>query len=1171
VVTTPYGTDTKANGFTYVEAPTVSGVSPNAGPTGGGTSVTITGNYFTGTTVTFGGTPATSVSVVNGSTITCSTPAHAAGAVDVVVTTAGGSGTLTSGFTYYALPTVSSVTPPKGTVAGGTAVTVSGTNFYGPATVTFDASQASSVSVVNSTTIACSTPAHVAGPVTVTVTTPSGSGSQAAAYEYVDPPTLTDRDPIQGSTLGTTSVTLTGSNFYTSATVYFGAVLATSVTVVNGTTIQCVAPAQGVGVVDVSVHTGSGSATQTSWFTYIGQPTVSSVTPDNGSTAGGTPVTIAGTNFYATATVKFGAGYATSVNVVGTGAITCLTPSGSAGAVTVTVYTPYGSGSKTSAFTYYGVPTITSVEPAFGPAKGGEYVTITGTNFYTPVSASFGGSGATDIQVPVTTSIVCQTTSHAAGFVDVVVTTPYGTATKTSSYEFIGAPTIVSVTPFRGGTTTAYLKTVTVSGTNFYSPVSVSFTLSGLAWATNVSVLSRTVIQCKTPLRPEGFADVKVYTNAGETGTLDDAFEYISAPTVTSVTPVEGPTAGGTPVTITGTRFYEVATTNGVQFGGTAATSVSVLNRTTITCVTVTRAAATVNVTVTTPSGVGTKTSGYTYWANPTVSACEPTGGPTAGGTTVAVAGSNFYSPLAVSFGGVGATSVSIINAFNLSCVTPAYAIEGAVTVTVVTSSGTGSRANGFTYYAIPTVTGVNPSQGPSGGGTIVTISGTGFYNPLTISFGASASPSVSIVTASTITCITPAGTGLVDVRVATLSGTGTKTSGFEYFSPPTISAVNPSSGTTAGGDAVTIDGSGFFAPVSVTFGGNGAVSLSVVSTTQMTCTTPAHAAATVDVVATTSWGTGSKAGGFTYADPPTVSSVSPNQGPPGGGTAVTITGNSFVGPAGVVFGSASATSVSVVSITRITCNTPAQSAGLRDVSVSTPFGTGTRVDGFEYMDVPTVSGVSPVEGPAGGGQLVTVSGTNFYGTVSVDFGGAVATSPSVLSRTAIRCTTTAHAAGFVDVTVYTASGLGSKASAYEYIGPPTVSSVTPTVGPASGGTPVTIAGTNFYVGSPTVTFGGTPANSVSVVSRSTITCVTAARTAGLVDVTVTTLSGSGSKASAYEYIAAPTVTSVTPAAGAVAGGTAVTVAGTNFYGATSVVFDSSGATSILTRRRSRA
>ncbi len=81
--------------------PTVTGISPDIGPTTGGTSVTITGTNFTGATgVSFGGTSAASYIVDSATQITATTPAHAAGAVNVTVTTAGGTGTGAGLFTY---------------------------------------------------------------------------------------------------------------------------------------------------------------------------------------------------------------------------------------------------------------------------------------------------------------------------------------------------------------------------------------------------------------------------------------------------------------------------------------------------------------------------------------------------------------------------------------------------------------------------------------------------------------------------------------------------------------------------------------------------------------------------------------------------------------------------------------------------------------------------------------------------------------------------------------------------------------------------------------------------------------------------------------------------------------------------------------------------------------
>lgn len=94
------------NGVFTVNAPvplTVSGISPSSGPSTGGTTVTIQGSGFTPgqpPAVTFGGTAAASVTVTDASTITAVTPAHAAGVVEVVVSS--GTSSAKTAFTFNA-------------------------------------------------------------------------------------------------------------------------------------------------------------------------------------------------------------------------------------------------------------------------------------------------------------------------------------------------------------------------------------------------------------------------------------------------------------------------------------------------------------------------------------------------------------------------------------------------------------------------------------------------------------------------------------------------------------------------------------------------------------------------------------------------------------------------------------------------------------------------------------------------------------------------------------------------------------------------------------------------------------------------------------------------------------------------------------------------------------
>ncbi|HET7050344.1 MAG TPA: Ig-like domain repeat protein [Solirubrobacteraceae bacterium] len=165
-------------------APVVSSVSPNAGPTDGGQTVTITGWDLSGATkVSFGTTAATNVTVVSDSQITATVPAHAAGGVRVTVTSTLGTSLATSaaGYTYDPLPTVSSISPATG--PKGTVVTVVGTGFTAHPTVAFGKTPAAKVVQVSGTVLKVTAPAG-SGTVPVSVTTPGGATATSPADQF---------------------------------------------------------------------------------------------------------------------------------------------------------------------------------------------------------------------------------------------------------------------------------------------------------------------------------------------------------------------------------------------------------------------------------------------------------------------------------------------------------------------------------------------------------------------------------------------------------------------------------------------------------------------------------------------------------------------------------------------------------------------------------------------------------------------------------------------------------------------------------------------------------------------------------------------------------------------------------------------------------------------------
>jgi len=525
VTTTPGGTNAANTLFTYIAAPTLTNISPATGSPAGGTSVTLTGTGFTGATgVTIGGAAATSVSVVNATTITCTTPAGSAGTASVLVITPGGTNAANTLFTYIAAPTLTNVSPATGSRAGGTSVTLTGTNFTGATVVTFDGEPATNIIVVNATTITCTTPAGQIGTASVLVTTPSGTVSSSTLFSYFLPPSFASISPPGGVLAGGTPVTIKGGGFVAPMTVTFGGVAATEVTVVNSTTLTATTPAHAGGAVDVVVSNANASATGTGAFYYFPIPTVTGVAPATGLIAGGRTVTITGSGFNEGAGVRFDGVEAQGVIFVNDTTLTAVTPAHAAGVVDVEVFSFFGSGTGTGLFTYQIPPSVVSgVSPNLGALTGGKTVTITGTGFTGATAVSFGGAAATGLTDITDTSLKVTIPPHAAGVVDVVVTTPAVSITGKDAFAYV-SPGILGVSPPLGVPTGGTV--VTITGSGFTGATGVSF---GGTAATGLTVVNDTSITVTTPAHASEAVDVVVTNSLGST-TGAKMFTYVPGP-----------------------------------------------------------------------------------------------------------------------------------------------------------------------------------------------------------------------------------------------------------------------------------------------------------------------------------------------------------------------------------------------------------------------------------------------------------------------------------------------------------------------------------------------------------------------------------------------------------------------------------------------------------------
>lgn len=543
-----------------------------------------------------------------------------------------------------------------------------------------------------------------------------------------------------------------------------------------------------------------------------------------------------------------------------------------------------------------------------------------------------------------------------------------------------------------------------------------------------------------------------------------------NAPVITSVTPNFGPTSGGTAVTIGGTDFTGAFS---LTFGGTPA-AFNVLNDGTISATAPLHGTTgAVNVVVTTPFGTSTTSSATVFnytggsgGSAPSVTSLSPSSGPASGGTLVTIFGGNFSGITTVRFGSI-ATSFVTLNSSTIQATAPAQVGPGSVYVTVTNALGTSALTSGAIYTygpsSGPIVTGLSPNVGPASGGTSVNISGSGFVNVTSVTFGGVAA-SFTTLTANSIVATAPANVpGPAYVVVNTLLGSSGLVSPaiFTYggFFPgiPTVASVSPPTGPTFGGTVVTVTGSGFTGAYSVTFGGASGSSLQVLNDNQLLVTAPPNAPGTVSVVVTNLNGSSlqTASGLFTYigfVNVPVVTGISPSSGPTSGGTVVTITGVNLVGLENVTFGGVSASSFQGLSSTTVTAVSPAHVPGTVDVQVRTTSGTSaaTSLSDFTYVGGPVVTAVSPATGPATGGTRVTISGAGFVGATSVLFGSLPGTNLIIEGNNVLTVTSPAQAAGTVDVRVVGPLGTSATNSVarFTYVG--ATPTATPTSAPTS-------------------------------------------------------------------------------------------------------------------------
>jgi hypothetical protein len=288
---------------------------------------------------------------------------------------------------------------------------------------------------------------------------------------------------------------------------------------------------------------------------------------------------------------------------------------------------------------------------------------------------------------------------------------------------------------------------------------------------------------------------------------------------------------------------------------------------------------------------------------------------------------------------------------------------------TAIANAGPNTAFRGIAFApvaAAPTIASFTPASGPVG--TTVTVTGTDFTNASAVTLNGASVTGFTVVDATTLTFVVPAGATSGTIGITTQGGTAVSTGSFTVIAPnpvPTIASLAPATAIAGSGSfTLTLNGTGFYNGSVVTFNGTN-LTTTFVSASQLTAAVPASAIAVAGAYAVTvtnaaPGGGASAATTFTVTAPaPTIASFTPTTGGPG--TTITITGANFIGATAVRIGSFAVPNYTVVSATSITLVLPGGTGSVNGfLTVVTPGGTVTSTTAFSLVSAVLASQALP-------------------------------------------------------------------------------------------------------------------------------------------------------------------------------------------------------------------
>lgn len=598
---------------------------------------------------------------------------------------------------------------------------------------------------------------------------------------------------------------------------------------------------------------------------------------------------------------------------------------------------------------------------------------------------------------------------------------------------FTGEPTISSFSPL--GAHIGGQAQITINGSEFYDENLEVKLIKGTSIYTisnsNLIINSdKNQIKFTLPAVTEpGDYQIQILTSV-ITITSSNNFKYVNNPTITNISPsmsnltgtnitnqITNPNDSKTykKITITGTQFFGVSQ---VKFGNNSCPYFTVSSDgTTLNAALPSsdlQQTNSVSLTITTYAGDFTFENKYTYVGPPSITQISPNVCKTNSNTQIVITGTNFYveslSNLVFKINGLTAQILGInTDCTQITCTTPTLSAEGQTKIDIETSGGNYSNYSGATigtsllaFYGLPTITSVSESSVSKIGGNII-LYGTKFYGvtePTAVQIGYNNGSGILYVNAisytvnnpTSITIQTPSLTyeGQVTIKITNFCGTVTNSNLLFYAGTPTITNLSSSFINKMQVNSITITGTNFYQtstsslriysikePVQTLLNNP-----SINSSNSISVTIPiANISGDRTLKITTPYGeTTTK---LTYYGLPTISYLSENTSPLGGGTELTINGYDFYPDSSnnlsVLFGTNSAT-IKSHTLTNITITVPPGNKAEAVVITVTGLGGSQTFNGlFSYAPGPAIIAVSPNFANLNESKEVLLYGSNLF------------------------------------------------------------------------------------------------------------------------------------------------------------------------------------------------